>query len=268
MHAAKKADLVMPIGEAHRDDLLRIGCRQERVRLLYMGVDAAFVPPAGQEDKPRRANAPLELIYHGTVNRLRGRDIMLEAIVLANKEYPIAHLTIVGASDEEIRYCNSYARRFGIADAVRVCGRVPGRDIPGILQKADAGLCFMEDLPWWRFNPPTKLFEYLVAGLPVLASDIRTHTQYVSDWYNGLICQYDSRSLADAIEQLWQRRAVLPALKSNARQSGSQHLWERIEPDFLQAIRMLAKASAPDEAQAKPTVKKATRVDKLSEEPR
>ena len=42
LHAARKADLVMPIGEAHYQELLRLGCRPERVRLLHMGVDASF----------------------------------------------------------------------------------------------------------------------------------------------------------------------------------------------------------------------------------
>lgn len=267
LRAAKKADLAMPIGEAHHDELLRLGCRPERVRLLYMGVDASFVQRQGVQT-PRLMDAPLELVYNGTVNHLRGRDVMLEAIVLANIEQPIARLTIVGACEDQIAYCKDYARRFGIADAVRVGGRIPGREIPGILANADAGLCFMKDLPWWRFNPPTKLFEYLVAGVPVLASDIRTHTQYVTDWNNGVICEYDSRSLADAIGLLWQRRADLPFLKRNARQSGEQYLWNRIEPEFLQAIKSIARSSSPHSAQASPAAKKKSAIDKLSKEAR
>ncbi len=39
---ARKARLVMPIGEAHAEDLLSHGCIPQRVRLIYMGVDAAF----------------------------------------------------------------------------------------------------------------------------------------------------------------------------------------------------------------------------------
>ena len=265
LHAATKADLVMPIGEAHYEELLRLGCRPERVRLLYMGVDASFAQ--GRDDlSPRDTDAPLELVYNGTVNHLRGRDVMLEAIVLANKQGKIAHLTIVGANDEQLQYCRDYARRFGIADAVTVCGRIPGREIPGLLSNADIGLCFMEDLPWWRFNPPTKLFEYLVAGVPVLASDIRTHTQYVSDWYNGMICQYESNSLAKTIAFLWKRRESLPLLKTNARKSGEQYLWDRIEPEFLQAIKSIARSSRDTLSKDRLSIKKPAGVDKVSKE--
>ncbi|WP_199688080.1 glycosyltransferase [Noviherbaspirillum sedimenti] len=235
--AARRASLVMPIGEAHQQDLLAKGCDPQRVKLIYMGVDKTFMKSGPHQSA--QPQLPLRLIYVGTVSKARGRDLMLEAIKLANREQPIAHLTLVGADEEEIGHCRRYAGRLGISNAVEVCGRVAGAEIPVILKGADAGLCLWEDQPWWRFNPPTKLFEYLVAGLPVLASDIRTHTQYVSHGNNGLIFKYDSFSLGKAIHQLAKRRHELPGLKSRARESGRQYLWDRIEPVFLQAIKSL-----------------------------
>ena len=236
---ARTATVVMPIGEAHRDDLLAQGCIPQRVRLIYMGVDAAF-DSAALSRAEREDGAPLELVYVGSISKDRGRDIMLEALALANREACIARLTLVGASDVELAYCREYARQIGVADAVRVRGRIPGAEIPACLQQADAGLCLWEDRPWWRFNPPTKLFEYLVAGLPVLASDIRTHTAYVADGTNGFIFRYDSNSLAKAIGRMWQRRSELHHLKRQARASGEPHIWQRIEPDFLQTIDEIA----------------------------
>jgi glycosyltransferase involved in cell wall biosynthesis len=237
---ARKATVVMPIGEAHYEDLLQHGCAPQRVKLIHMGVDRSFSrihlqPVSGNDD------APLELIYVGTVSKARGRDVMLEALKCANRNGTIARLTMVGASADEVDYCCGYARDLGIADAVRIHGRVDGAAIPAFLKTADVGLCLWEDQPWWRFNPPTKLFEYLAAGLPVLASDICTHTQYVSDWHNGLIFKYDSQSLARAIRKLWHRRTELLGLKWHARESGKQYLWDKLEPVFLQAVREIAR---------------------------
>jgi len=235
--AARRATMVMPIGEAHREDLLEQGCAPHRVKLIYMGVDKAFAQASAESTAV--AGHPLRLVYVGTVSKPRGRDLMLEAIRLANREKMVAQLTLVGANDEEIAYCRRYAIRLGISDAVRICGRVSGAEIPSIMKDADAGLCLWEDQPWWRFNPPTKLFEYLVSGLPVLASDIRTHTQYISHGRNGLIFRYDSFSLGKAIRHLAKRRRELLDMKTRARVSGNQYLWEKIEPIFLQAIRSL-----------------------------
>ncbi len=236
--AARRATMVMPIGEAHLRDLIENGCDARRVRLIYMGVDKAFAQTR-TEKTSGSAESPIRLIYVGTVNKARGRDLMLEAIKLANREKIVAHLKIVGAEPDQIDRCNDYARRLGISDAVEICGRIDGNAIPALLTQADAGLCLWEDRPWWRFNPPTKLFEYLAAGLPVLASDIRTHTQYITHDYNGLIFQYDSRSLAESIHLLYERSAELQNMKDRARESGKQYLWDKVEPNFLQAIRSL-----------------------------
>lgn len=238
INAARKADLVMPIGEAHHEDLLHHGCAAERLRLIYMGVDDNFLGVA-LNGRQMDGMQSLELVYTGSVEKARGRDVMLEGVAKVVRAGVPARLTMVGASREEIDNCNDYARRLGIQDEVRVLGRVRGDQIPGHLASADAGICIWEDRPWWRFNPPTKLFEYMVAGLPVLASNIRTHTQYVKNWDNGIIFEYDSDSLAAAIGELWSRRTEIAALRQRAFAGSSQYLWQTIEPQFLQTVDSL-----------------------------
>lgn len=238
---AREANLIMPIGEAHRDDLLARGCAPARTRMIYMGVDNSFdlgAPATPCEDRP------LRLIYVGSVQRDRGRDVMLEAMAMLSRGPKVAHLTIVGASEEQLAYCREYVEQAGIEDIVTVRGRVPGREIPGFFAQADAGICLWEDWPWYRFNPPTKLFEYLVAGLPVLASDIRTHTEYVKDGANGLVFDYGGAGLATAIQRLWVMRERLPQLKAAARQSSLPYRWDAIEPEFLAAVDGLAQGAA------------------------
>jgi glycosyltransferase involved in cell wall biosynthesis len=237
---ARQSTLVLPIGEAHRDDLLAHGCRPQRMELQYMGVDQRFAnvalaPHGGDPDL-------VQLIYVGSVQAERGRDVMLEAMALAHADgVRKAHLTIVGASDEQLAYCRAAVARLGVADAVTLQGRVPGLQVPGYFARADAGLCLWEDLPWYRFNPPTKLFEYLVAGLPVLASDIRTHTEYIRDGHNGLVFDYSAAGLAQAIARLWQQRAGLADLKQRARASSDAYLWPAIEPAFLHSVQKVTR---------------------------
>jgi len=232
---ACQSSLVMPIGEAHRDDLIEHGCNPIKIRMLYMGVDQSFSCVA-KAVKKEISDEPINLIYVGSVQKDRGRDVMLEAMALANSLARIAHLTIVGASDEQLKYCQNYVKELGIENSVTLHGRVPGHLIPDYLGRADAGLCLWEDLPWYRFNPPTKLFEYLVAGLPVLASNIRTHTEYVQNGFNGLIFEYGSVGLANAITQLHQSRDQLLSMSCRACESSAAYHWKTIEPEFIAAI--------------------------------
>lgn len=238
---ARRARCVMPIGEAHREELLASGCNAKKVRLIYMGVDQAFLP-LGDLNKPipvAPQKKPLHIIYIGTVEQARGRDVMIEAMALVNRDGPKARLTMVGARPEQQSYCLERAKELGVQEYINVLGRIPGYQIPSVLQTGDLGICLWEDRLYWRFNPPTKLFEYLVAGLPVLASNIRTHTQYILHWENGVIFEYEAESLAAAVLELWERRNMLPSLRKNAFKSGQKYIWDNIEPEFLGVVDQL-----------------------------
>lgn len=240
---ARQADLVMPIGEDHQADLIKHGVSPTKIKMLYMGVADDF---ARQNSRPEQKQAnPIHLMYIGTVSKARGRDIMLNAMAILVKESLIfqqdnaLQLTIIGATESELAFCQQRIQDLNIAEFVRVKGRVSGHEIPQYLAQADVGICLWEQNQWNAFNPPTKLFEYLVAGIPVLASNIRTHTRYIQHWQNGLIFDYDEASLAQAILQLYTNKNQLAVLKNQAVVSGRHYVWSKIEPTFLSAIRDL-----------------------------
>jgi glycosyltransferase involved in cell wall biosynthesis len=239
---ARMSTLVMPIGEAHHEDLLIHRCKPERLEMIYMGVDDAFRVNKAVVVAPKTNEEPaVRLLYIGSVAKERGRDVMLEGLAIATSRLGnlCATLTMVGAPAEQVDYCTSKAAELGIASQVRVLGRVAGKDIPKFFTDADVGLCLWEDKPWYRFNPPTKLFEYLVAGLPVLASNIRTHTQYVEHGRTGLIFDYGAEGLADVIIQISTGKVALGELKAAASEEGVKYLWSRLEPKFLASVERL-----------------------------
>lgn len=236
--AAARCAAVMPIGETLRDDLQAHGVPAANLHLLYMGVDARFeAGPHGAPEPP-----PLRLVYTGTVARERGRDVMLEGLALARQAGVPAELTLVGASAEQRDHCMRRAAQLGLGAALQVVGRVEGEAIPAYLGRAHFGVCLWEDRSWWRFNPPTKLFEYLVAGLPVLASEISTHTRYVQSGRNGWVFRYSAAGFADALWAVWRHRDNWPAWAEQARVGAAPFRWDGIAPHFLALVRKVAGA--------------------------
>jgi glycosyltransferase involved in cell wall biosynthesis len=232
---AKKANTVMPIGEDHQQDLIVHGVASDKICMIYMGVSEHFI----NQSNVRDSMEVMQLIYIGTVSVSRGRDVMLEAMRALAKDNLNIHLTLVGADSSELNYCEAYIKNNSLAHAITVHGRVTGDQIPSFLSKADAAICIWQPSPWNRFNPPTKLFEYLVAGLPVLANNIRTHTRYIDDWKNGLVFDYNTESLSNAVRKLYEQRQQLPKLKISTTASSHQYLWGNLEPIFMEKLRDL-----------------------------
>lgn len=235
---ARKASIVMPIGEEHERDLSRH--RVSRAKMIYMGVDNRFLNHVLDSTKTNLDQETVRLVYVGTISKTRGRDVMIDAMAIVAKSNVKAHLTMIGATDDELRFCLARVAELNISGSVTVIGRIPGNEIPQYLHQSDVGICLWEQTPWNEFNPPTKLFEYLVSGLAVLASNIRTHTRYVQNWQNGLIFEYEASSLAQSISDLYLNRSKIAYLKQSAAVSGKQHLWSKIEPMFLNEVRKVA----------------------------
>lgn len=241
---AKKSTVVMPIGEDHQEDLTKHGILIQQIRMIYMGVSADFLPAniRVKHNQTSHNDSIIRLIYVGTVSESRGRDVMLDAMkMIADKRLNL-HLTIVGASADELHYCCQRIDTLSIQSHVKVVGKVPGSEIPNYLAQADAAVCLWHASPWNQFNPPTKLFEYLVAGLPVLANNIRTHARYVWDGHNGFVFEYDAKSLAVVLEHLHNQMDVIPVMQQKALQTGQRYLWPKLESIFLTEIDRVAAA--------------------------
>ncbi len=232
---ARKASIVMPIGEEHERDLH--AHQVTKVKMIYMGVHNHFLNHVVASSATQEL---VSLIYVGTISKTRGRDVMIDAMAIVAKSNIKAHLTMIGATDEELKFCRARIAELNISDFVTVMGRISGDEIPQYLHRSDVGICLWEHTPWSEFNPPTKLFEYLVSGLAVLASNIRTHTRYIHNWQNGLIFEYEASALAQSICDLYVNRSKVSDLKKSAALSGQQHLWSKIEPDFLNEVRKVA----------------------------
>lgn len=234
---AKHAKLVMPIGEDHQADLIANGVDADKIDMQYMGVDDQFLMQAKMSQP--MATPALKLVYTGTVSAARGQDVMLDAMhmVVAQNLYANVHLTIVGASPQALTYCQEKIVALGLQHHVAVIGRVSGDAVRHYLQQADAAICVWQPNPWNMFNPPTKLFEYLVAGLPVLASNIRTHTRYVEHGHTGYVFEYHAQGLANAIQTMLHQQDRLPQMKQQAREAGQRYLWSRLEAPFLAAVK-------------------------------
>jgi glycosyltransferase involved in cell wall biosynthesis len=111
------------------------------------------------------ATAPI-VLHLGGIMASRG----LEQVVAALLWVPEAHLVLLGGGDASV--VAEAARRSGVVDRVHVVPPVPPSEVEAYAAAADVGVVTTQPIGLNnRYSMPNKLFQYMAAGIPVLASD-------------------------------------------------------------------------------------------------
>ena len=133
-------------------------------------------------------------VYVGGLSEERGVWEMVEAIHLARAECPDLKLLMVGRFIPESLKQRVQARieEFSLSDAIQIIDWIPFESIPDTIGKSGVGLSFLRDLPRYRAAIPIKVYEYMAAGIPVIASDFEGVTHLLRTEKCGITARPES----------------------------------------------------------------------------
>jgi glycosyltransferase involved in cell wall biosynthesis len=175
---------------------------------------SASDPLSLREDLEIPSSAPV-VLYTGTFEPYQGIDLLLEAIPVVLGQVPDCVVVLVGASDAAEVERAKRALAAGLRRRVRVLTRQPREWIPGYLEMAD----LLVSPRIQGANLPLKIFDYLAAGKPIVATAIETHRR-VLDPQRAVLVPPDPQELAGEIIALLRderrRRALAAAAEEYA----------------------------------------------------
>ncbi|WP_440764708.1 glycosyltransferase family 4 protein [Natronorubrum sp. DTA7] len=155
--------------------------------------------PSAGESKSRTAEHVL--CYVGGLSELRGIHRMLEVLDrLCNRGLDI-ELWAVGSwnTDADKRRAKRFISDKGLKDRVDFPGYLDYDVMFRYLTGADLGLALL-DVNQFETAIPTKQFDYLYSGLPVVATPLDAVIRFIPDKYRYIVPQDDTRAAADAVE--------------------------------------------------------------------
>ena len=174
----------------------------ERALLIenVMGGDVEDAPSlSASEVRPRwqvPADAPL-VLYTGTFEAYQGVELLIDAAAILAKTHPAARVLVVGGQPRQVSEARAKATARGAAATMIFIGQQPARDIPAFVQACDILVS-----PRVRgTNTPLKIYSYLRSGKPIVATDLRTHTQVLSHGVARLVAP-DAAAFAQAVGEL------------------------------------------------------------------
>jgi glycosyltransferase involved in cell wall biosynthesis len=151
----------------------------------------------GEADDLRRdvPDGSLLALYVGNLEHYQGVDLVLDAI--AKLESPPLKFVAVGGNAEAVTTYRARATALGLDRHVAFVGARPLSQLGALLDQAD----ILVSPRLTGHNTPMKLYSYLAAGKPVLATRIRSHTQVLSD-DDALLVEPTPQALARGLDAL------------------------------------------------------------------
>lgn len=226
------ATALLAVSTAVADYLGGYASARGRVLVMPNGVDPERFPSNLKAALPG-APETCTIGFVGTLKPWHGLDTLLEAFQIVRHGSPRFRLLIVGDGPERARL-EAHVLRQNMSDSVQFAGAVPPEAIPGLLRSMDVAVAPYPALPNFYFSP-LKVYEYMAAGIPVVASRIGQLDELITHERDGLLyTPGDAQALAAAILRLSAYQPLRERLGRCGRQKVmAQHTWDAVAERIL-----------------------------------
>lgn len=171
------------------------------------------------------------ILYQGALNIGRG----IEHVILAMEYINNAVFVIIGDGDITDKLKN-IVKNNNLGGKVFFTGKIPFNCLPAYTKKADIGIVLQEDLSLsYRYVLPNRLFNYIHAELPIIASDLPEMRKILSaDEIGLLVSDLSPKNLANKIDFLLNNTQKRKQIKANLKSIKKKYCWEKEEKKLIE----------------------------------
>jgi glycosyltransferase involved in cell wall biosynthesis len=233
------ADLVLTVNLACKKIYTSRGCPSEKIKVILNSPEDdlfCFKSPRsgiGNGDEPGK---PFVILYHGSLVPRNGFDLAVDALETAKRSIPGAKLMVCGERSPFFEGVMDSAQKRGLRDAVQYLGVKNRRQIVEAINSCDLGVIPNHRNTFTEINTPTRIFEYLALGKPVIAPQ----TQGIKDYFGeGDLIFFevgDAKDLARKIEFAFSNPDEVKEIIDRGQQVYLAHTWSRQKDHLLNSI--------------------------------
>ena len=239
----KYADHVLTINQPIDELLMGRGLKPGKSTIIMNAADeeifARALLPGATAPRQMPARPPFLMMYHGTLTKIYGLDIAIEAYSKVRAQIPGAEFWILGGGTEQAAL-EARAKELGVADGVRFIGSVMPDEIPFWVKESDVGVLATRQDVFLDFSFSNKLSEYIILGKAVIVSRLRTIAHYFTDDAVQFFEPNKADSLAQQMVRLHGDPALRQRLAARARVEFEPIRWEVMKGRYLALVARLS----------------------------
>lgn len=167
------------------------GVHPGAVHVVPNGVDTRRFTPVKVRTRP----PTFTVGFVGTLKPWHGTSDLVQAFDVLHRRDPTYRLLVVGDGPERPRL-EALVERLRLTDAVELTGAAEPEDVPALLARMDVAVAPYPPEDDFYFSP-LKIYEYLAAGLPVVASDLGALADLLTSTRPPIGVLYPAGSVAD-----------------------------------------------------------------------
>jgi glycosyltransferase involved in cell wall biosynthesis len=173
------------------------------------------------------------ILYQGGLGTGRGVEILLETFKKNKNDKIVIIFMGYGKFEREIQSASKSYKNIFFHKAV------PIDTVLNYTASADVGIALIQNnCLSYNFCMPNKLFDYAMASLPVIVSNVKEMSEFIKKHQMGVVVDDDTvASLNEAIEKLLSMNLSL--LKKNAKKAAINNSWEHQEKKMKIIYRKL-----------------------------
>jgi glycosyltransferase involved in cell wall biosynthesis len=152
------------------------------------------------------------VLYAGTLEPYQGIDLLLEAYQKVVVRAPDSLLLILGGNNGQVEHYKELAERLGIGCSVSLTGRVSQQ----VAQRCCRHASVVVSPRTRGTNTPLKIYEQLASGIPLVATNINSHSQVLNRQVAYMV-DPNAAALADGICAALQPNGDRQKIAANAR---------------------------------------------------
>ena len=222
------------------DVLLKVECSFFNFRSVVsketgstlMNNDFHVIPLGGEcfSQKTKSENK-MNLLYVGTLyNRnildfLKGFHKFYLEIREKDKIIPINLIIIGSGGGNELFELRDYISSNSLEDVVSVPGYILNSQLNSYFEISNVGVSYIPLTSYYQNQPPTKTYEYLLSGFPVIATATNANSKLINK-DNGILIQDNSESVKNALHQMYLNFSIYNPLL--IKESSEYYSWKNI----------------------------------------